>query len=125
VHRVGKCEIEREIVGSWVGLVGCEEQKWFVRALFKFEFAGSRAHPPHVSRKRVFQEVLPRPVETLLLGDGGSSHEGIPREFVNLGAVDALLMGHENSDVVASATYICIYEELLSILSNKILDILF
>src|SRR3990172_7087304 len=101
VHHVAEGEVERQVEGAGVGLVGGEEKEGLVGALIELDLGDLRAHAAHVAAESVFQEVLPGAVEALELGLFGPGHEGVPGELVDLRVAHAGGGGHGDSDVAA------------------------
>ena len=101
VHRVGEGEVERQVVGAGIGLVGGEEEEGLVRAFVELDLGDRRAHAVHVAGERVLEQVLAGAVQTLLLGHCGRRHERVPGELVHFRVAAAARMRHQDRDVVA------------------------
>jgi len=66
----------------------------------------ARAHYP----EGILKQILTGPVQALLTRGLGSSHESIPRQFMDFGIVNAAIMRHQQRHIIASGAYVKIHQ---------------
>ncbi len=102
VEGIGEHAEEGKVPGPGAGLIGEEDEDRLGLPLLEGHFGHARPHPPHIAREGIGQQVLARPVELQLLGDERTRLKHIPRQPVNLAAVVALVVGHNEAQIIAA-----------------------
>ena len=102
---------KRQIVRAGIGLIGREEQKWLVRALFDFHLRDGRTHPLHVSGKRVFEKVLAGSIQPFFPCFFRARQKRVPGELVNLLVAFSPPVRHQNRNIVAGVADVMIQQQ--------------
>jgi hypothetical protein len=119
VHRVGEGEVQRQVEGAGIGLVGGEEHERLGRAFLELHLRRGRPHAAHVAGEGVLQQVLAGAVQALILGGAGAGDEGIPRQFVDFGVAHAARVRHQDGDIVAGVADIAVEQQTLPLPGNE------
>jgi hypothetical protein len=104
VHRTREDRPQREVEGPRAALVGGKDEKGLGRplpgVLGELDLRRSRSRPTDVPRGGVGQQVLPRTIEALLFRYLSARFEGCPCQVVDVGMPGALLVHHQQTDIV-------------------------
>jgi hypothetical protein len=73
---------------------------------------------PHVAREGILQQVLPRAIQSLRLGDARAVDERVPGELVDARIAGAVRVGHEDGDVVAGEPHPMVEQQALCTLAH-------
>jgi hypothetical protein len=111
VHRVGEGHVEREVVRPRLGLVGHEHQERLVGTFLEFQLRHGRPQSLDVSAEGIDQQILAGAVETLVLGCGRPCLEGIPGQAMDLLVAGALVVHHQDGDVIPGGGDVRVSEE--------------
>ena len=111
IEGVGEHLVERQVPGTRRGLIGHEDDNRLRLPLLELHLGHPRPHPPHVAGEGVGEQVLPRPVQLQLLGQLGALDKGVPGKLVDLLALLALLVGHNQLQVVPALGDVTVDEQ--------------
>ncbi len=111
IERIGKYLVKGQIPSPRLSLVCQEHYQRFRRPFLKFHLRDTRPHPLDVAGERICQQVLACAVKLQLAGDLGSFHKCVPSQFVDCGAIGALVMGKDKHQVIPYMGYQVVNEE--------------
>ena len=101
VHGIAKCQIQRQIEGARIGLVGGKKQKGLAFSFLEFHFGDAGSQSPYVARKGILEQVLSGSVQSLLFGYISGSLESIPGRLMYERVISAIGVGHEDCYVIS------------------------